>query len=71
MNKTVKALMIVVQHLIRNLSNYCLFIGIVFILNYIKITYGVPTAILAVGTLLVLASFIMELNKQKSNTKRY
>ncbi len=70
MNKVVKALAITLQHLIKNLSNYCLFIGMIFVLNYVKITYGTPTLILSIGVVLILASLVMELNKQKSNNQR-
>lgn len=64
MNKVVQALTVTLQHLIRNFSNYCLLVGIIFILYFIKITYGVPTLILSIGVVSVLTSLIVELNKK-------
>lgn len=70
MNKVVQALIMTLQHLIRNFSNYCLLIGMIFILYYIKITYGVPTLILSIGVVSVLTSLIVELNKKGNNRNR-
>lgn len=64
MNKVVQALTVTLQHLIRNFSNYCLLVGIIFILYFIKITYGGPTLILSIGVVSVLTSLIVELNKK-------
>lgn len=69
MNKVVQALVLILQHLVKNFSNYCLFIGLVCILYFIKITYGVPTTILSVGIVAVITSLVIELNKNKKTTR--
>ena len=68
MNKIVKTMMVMIQNLKKNFSDYCLAVGIIFILYYIKITYGTPTLILSVGIIFSLTSLVIELNK-KNNKK--
>lgn len=70
MNKVVQALILILQHLVKNFSNYCLFIGILFILSFIKIEYGVPTTILSIGVISVLTSLVIELNKKNNSKNR-
>lgn len=73
MSKVLIALMTIIQHLIKNFSNYCLAVGLLCILYYIKVTYGTPTLILSVGVVSVLTSFVIEINnsKKQNNTRRW
>lgn len=73
MNKLIIAVKMIVQHLIKNFSNYCLSVGLLCILYYIQVTYGTPTTILSVGVLSVLTSFVIEINnnKKQNNTRRW
>lgn len=74
MSKLIQAMRTIIQHLIRNFSNYCFSVGLLCILYYIYVTYGTPTLILSVGVISVLTSFVIELNnskKQNNNTRRW
>ena len=72
MMKVLIALKIIMNHLLNNISNYLLFIGICLILNYIKNKYGTDTALLGVGIVLILTSLVNELNKlPKTQQRRY
>lgn len=72
MKSTLMAIMIIKNHLMKNLNNYLLLIGICLILNYIKIKHGIDTALLGVGVVLIGTSLVNEANKlNKQPQRRY
>lgn len=70
MNKTLIALGIVLSHLMRNISNYLLCIGLFLVIYYIYIEYGFNSALLSVGIISILTSMVNELNKLNSKPQR-
>lgn len=71
MNKLLMALAMLIKHIVKNVSNYSLFLGIIFILYFIGNKYGGQTLILSVGVLLVAISIVIEVNKPKKQKKYY
>lgn len=72
MDKIMKVLQMILQHLVSNFSNYCLSIGTILVQYYIYIEYGLPTSLLSIGVCLILISIINEANKlNKKSNKRY
>lgn len=73
MGKLIQVMRTMMMHLTKNFSNYCLFVGLLCILYYIYVTYGVPTLILSIGVVSVLTSFVIEMNnsKKNNNTRRW
>lgn len=71
MNKLLTALAMLIKHIVKNVSNYSLFLGILFILYFIGNEYGVQTLILSIGVLLVAVSIVIEVNKPKKQKKYY
>lgn len=64
MNKVLIALGIIISHLIKNLSNYLLFIGLFLVIYYIYTQFGFDSTLLSIGILCILTSIINELNKK-------
>lgn len=63
MKSIMKAISMLLEHFYKNRSNYCLIIGVFFVLKYIYTIYGLETLFLLIGILLILTSFIIEANK--------
>lgn len=70
MNKTLIAISIVLSHLIRNISNYLLCIGLFLVIYYIYVEYGFNSALLTVGIVSILMSMVNELNKLNNKPQR-
>lgn len=70
MNKTLIAIGIVLSHLIRNISNYLLCIGLFLVIYYIYVEYGFNSALLTVGIVSILMSMVNELNKLNNKPQR-
>ena len=70
MNKTLVAIGMIFSHLVRNISNYLLCIGLFLVVYYIKIEYGFNSALLSVGVISILTSIINELNKINNKPQR-
>lgn len=70
MNKTLVAIGMILSHLVRNISNYLLCIGLFLVVYYIKIEYGFNSALLSVGVISILTSIINELNKINNKPQR-
>ena len=70
MNKTLIAIGIVLSHLIRNISNYLLCIGLFLVIYYIYVEYGFNSALLTVGIVSILMSMDNELNKLNNKPQR-
>ena len=71
MNKFFTAVAIILEHFIRNISNYLLFIGIFIVVYYIYIKHGFDSALLSVGITFIGTSIVNELNKIHKPQKRY
>lgn len=71
MNKLLMALTMLIKHIVKNVSNYSLFLGIIFILYFIGNKYGGQTLILSIGVLLVAISIVIEVNKPKKKKNYY
>ena len=72
MNKVVIAFISVVQHFIKNISNYSLFAGLALVLNFVFKKYGIDIVLLSVGVLLIATSFVLEINNiNGKKNKRY
>lgn len=63
MKSIVKTFSMLFAHIYKNRSNYCLSVGVFFVLRYIYTIYGLETLFLLIGLLLILTSFIIEANK--------
>ena len=64
MEKLIVAIQVLMKHLQKQASNYCLMIGVFFIVRFIFIKYGIDTMLLFVGFLLVMTAFVIEANKK-------
>ena len=73
MNNVLNCFKLLLKHIVLNVSNYALLIGIGCILYFIHYKYGTPTTILSVGVLLVATSIVIEVNKKnvKKTKKLY
>lgn len=71
MNNVLNCFKLLLKHIVLNVSNYSLLLGIGFILYYIYHSFGVPTLILSVGVLLVATSIVIEVNKPKKKQRNY
>lgn len=63
MKNILTAISVFFEHIYKNFSNYCLFLGLGTILYYVFITYGFSKTILGIGIILVLTAIISELNR--------
>lgn len=70
MNKVVYAFASFFKHIARNFSNYSLLAGLLLVLNFIFHRFGVQTGLLSIGILLLLMSFILEINNINSNNRK-
>lgn len=71
MKNVLNALSVILLHIHRNFSNYCLAIGILSILYFVLVTFGITDTILVMGILFVVTAFVNELNKSSRGSKRY
>lgn len=71
MKNVLNALSVILLHIYRNFSNYCLAIGISLILYFVLVTFGVTDTLLVMGILFVITAFVNELNKSSRGSKRY
>ncbi|MGL5624105.1 hypothetical protein [Cetobacterium sp.] len=55
------------DNIINNISNYLLGIGVISILVFLYMAFGIPVTLLGFGIFTIIASAIIELNKQKRN----
>lgn len=65
MSNIVYALKALFKHLYKNASNYLFSIGLLLIIRFIFITFGLEAFLLTIGILLIIYSFILEINKNK------
>lgn len=70
MNKFVNAFVALIQHFVKNFSNYSLLAGLLLVVNFIFKKYGVDTGLLSVGILLLITSFVLEVNNINNKGKR-
>lgn len=70
MNKFVNAFVALVQHFIKNFSNYSLLAGLLLVVNFIFKKYGVDTGLLSIGVLLLITSFVSEINNINNKGRR-
>lgn len=63
MNNFVKAIISIIQHFVRNFSDYALLSGLLLILGYVFKKYGTDVGFLSIGVLLLITSFTLEINK--------
>lgn len=70
MNKFVNAFAALVQHFIKNFSNYSLLAGLLLVVNFIFKKYGVDTGLLSIGVLLLITSFVSEINNINNKGRR-
>lgn len=63
MKSIVNACQMILAHIYKHITNYCLSIGVFFVLKYIYTIYGVDRLFLSIGILLISTGFIIEANK--------
>lgn len=70
MNNFANAFIVIVQHVIKNITNYCLLAGLLLVINFIFKEYGTDIGLLSIGILLILSSFVLEVNKISNKGKK-
>lgn len=65
MNNILYALQSLFKHLYHNSSNYLFIFGLILIIRFVFITFGLEVFLLTIGILLIIYSFVLELNKNK------
>ena len=72
MNSFVNALASIIQHIFKNISNYGLLVGLLLVVNFIFKKYGSDVGLLSIGVLLILSSFVLEINNiNNKGRKKY
>lgn len=64
MENLIIAIQVLLKHLQKQASNYCLGLGVFFIFRFIFIKYGIDTTLLCIGVLLLIIAFVIEANKK-------
>ena len=64
MENLIIAIQVLLKHLQKQASNYCLLLGVFFVLRFIFIKYGIDTTLLCIGVLLLIIAFVIEANKK-------